>query len=170
MRSSSSWTLRITLLKNLSNCLLSAISGTACRDVLKVQALVKGKMMLILLDSGSSHFFVNPTFLHKVGIQSHCTPPRQVKVKNREIMITDQVVHNFQWQCQGHTMCADLQVLDLGACDAILGYDWSSQHSPMTSVTGPTFMWNSKTKRSKLNCRARNLFLYSYPQTDGSQR
>ena len=28
-------------------------------------------------------------------------------------------------------MCADMQVLDLGAYDAILGYDWLSQHSPM---------------------------------------
>ena len=50
---------------------------------------------------------------------------------NGDILVTDQIVHNLSWWCHGHTMCADMQVLDLGAYDAILGYDWLSQHSPM---------------------------------------
>lgn len=31
-----------------------------------------------------------------------------------------------------HTMVTDMQVLDLGGYDAILGYDWLKLHSPMT--------------------------------------
>ncbi|PVH32848.1 hypothetical protein PAHAL_9G503600 [Panicum hallii] len=49
---------------------LNVVSGTSSGDVLKLQALVRGKVMLLLLDSGSSHSFVNFSFLQEVGIQS----------------------------------------------------------------------------------------------------
>jgi len=37
----------------------------------------------------------------------------------------------MQWWCQGQTLSMDMRVLELGAYDAILGYDWLQTHSPM---------------------------------------
>jgi len=41
--------------------------------------------------------------------------------------------------CDGHTIQTDMRVLNLGAFDAILGYDWPASHSPMTCH------WHNKT-------------------------
>jgi len=76
---------------------LNAILGTSNGDVLKIQALVQGKVMLLLLDSGSTNSFVNSSFLQKVGIQSTPTVPKQVKVANGDTLVTDQIVYNLTW-------------------------------------------------------------------------
>lgn len=117
--------------EDLQKLSLNAISGTAEGEVLKIKAMVKNKVMLILLDSGSSHSFVNSSFLNKVGIIPNSMTPRKVKVANGHTLISDKIVPQMQWWCQGHTLVSDMQVLELGAYDAILGYDWLKQHSPM---------------------------------------
>lgn len=57
--------------------------------------------------------------------------PKQVKVANGEIFITDQCVPNMEWWAQGHTFTTNMRVLDLPAYDAILGYHWLQAHSPI---------------------------------------
>jgi len=67
-----------------------------------------------------------------VGFQLVPAPSRQVKLANGKILVTDQVVPQMEWWCQGNTLCTDMQALDLGAYDAILGYNRLKKHSPMT--------------------------------------
>jgi hypothetical protein len=94
--------------------------------------MVKNKVMLILVDSGSSHTFVSPSFLQKCGITPTAVSSKQVQLANGHLLVTDKEVHQLQWWIQGHTLQTDMKVLDLGAYDAILGYDWLKQHSPMS--------------------------------------
>jgi predicted aspartyl protease len=68
---------------------LNAISGTESGDSMRIRALVKNKVMLILVDSGSSHNFVSKEFLHQTGIQTSATTPLQVKVANGELLGSD---------------------------------------------------------------------------------
>lgn len=110
---------------------LNAISGTDTGEALKLRALVQNKVMLILVDSGSSHSFVSSNLLSKCGILPQAGKPQLVKVANGETMITDKVVPKFTWWIQGQTMTADMRVLDLTTYDAILGYDWLKLHRPM---------------------------------------
>jgi hypothetical protein len=124
---------------DLCNLSLNAISGTANGEVLQVRALVNNKVMLILIDSGSSHSFVSDAFLQTVSIQPVPTAARQVKLANGEIMITDQWVPELHWWADGQTLQSDMKVLPLGVYDAILGYDWLSSHSPMQCH------WDTKT-------------------------
>ena len=65
--------------------------------------------------------------------------PKQVRVANGEVMISDSYVPQLTWWCDGHTIQTDMRVLNLGAFDAILGYDWPASHSPMTCH------WHNKT-------------------------
>ena len=106
---------------------LNAISGTDSGEALKVRVLVKNQVMLTLVDSGSSHSFVSADFLDWVGIIPVPTVPKQVRVANGEVMISDSYVPQLTWWCDGHTIQTDMRVLNLGAFDAILGYDcWPS--------------------------------------------
>lgn len=54
-------------------------------------------------------------------------------------MVTDKLVSNLQWYCQGHTLTSTMIVLDMHPYDAILGFDWLQKHSPMSCD------WDNKT-------------------------
>jgi hypothetical protein len=58
-----------------------------------------------------------------VGITTISTQFKKVKVANGETLLTDQMVPQLSWWCQGHTLATDMHVLNIGAYDAILGYD-----------------------------------------------
>jgi hypothetical protein len=111
---------------------INALAGTEHGEAMRLRSLVKNKIMLMLLDSGSSHCFVSASFLRKVGINPVQTTLKQVKVAHGEILLTDTYVPNMEWWIQGHSFTTDMRVLDLPAYDAILGYDWLKLHSPIT--------------------------------------
>lgn len=46
-------------------------------------------------------------------------------------MVSNKVVHQIAWWCQGHTLETDMKVLDLDVYDAILGFDWLKPYNPM---------------------------------------
>jgi hypothetical protein len=76
---------------------INALAGTEHGEAMRLRSLVKNKIMLMLLDSGSSHYFVSDSFLRKVGIVPVQTTPKQVKVANGEILLTDTYVPNMEW-------------------------------------------------------------------------
>jgi len=127
---------------------LHALAGTENTNCIKLRALVKNKVMLTLMDNGSSHSFVDSSFLEKAGITAVPTLPKKVKLANGQVVISDKVVPQLSWWCQGHTITSEMRVLDLGAYDAILGYDWLQPHSPMSchwEVRTISFMHNGKS-------------------------
>jgi hypothetical protein len=121
-----------TLAKDLLYLSLNAISGTESTECIKIRSLVNDKVMLILLDSGSSHSFVGTNFVAQAGLSPVPTMARQVHLPNGQVLISDQMVPQLEWWCQGFTLATDMRVLELEAYDAILGYDWLKSHSPMT--------------------------------------
>lgn len=64
-------------------------------------------------------------------LQALLAAPKQVKLANGSMMVTDQWASNMEWWASGHTLHSDMRVLELVVYDAILGYDWLSSHSPM---------------------------------------
>jgi hypothetical protein len=87
--------------------------------------------MLVLPDTGNSHNFISSTFVQMAKLQIVPTTPRKVKLANGEWIVTDQLVPNLQWYCQGPTLSTDMVALDMHPYDAILGFDWLQKHSPM---------------------------------------
>ena len=118
---------------------LNALAGTEHGEAMKLRSLVKNKVFLLLVDSGSSHSFVSSTFLQRVGIVPVPAPPKQVRVANGDILISDKCVPDLAWWIQGHSFVTYMRVLDMPAYDAILGFDWLSAHSPITHH------WDTKT-------------------------
>jgi len=72
---------------------------------------------------------------------------KQVELANGDCVITSEWVPNFEWWCNGHTITTAMKVLDMPAYDAILGYDWLQQNSPMTcDWAAKTLQFQSKGK------------------------
>lgn len=92
--------------------------------------------MLLLVDSGSTHTFVNSSFAERAGCTIQETAPVTVKVANGETLQSTQQVSQLTWWCQGHTFSTDMRLLELGAYDAVLGVDWLARYSPMNCHWG----------------------------------
>ena len=91
---------------------VNALAGTDQGNAMKLKALAKNQIMLTLVDTGSTHSFVSSEFLKKVGIQFVPTTPKQVRLPNGQVLLSDQWVPNMTWWCSGHTLQADMRVLD----------------------------------------------------------
>ena len=110
---------------------LNALSSQENANCIKLKSRVKDKVMLVLLDSGSSHSFISSHFVDIAQLPTEKMPPRIVKLANGDSLVTDRRISNLQWYSQGHTLCTDMVVLDMHPYDAILRFDWLQAHSPM---------------------------------------
>ncbi|KAJ3687882.1 hypothetical protein LUZ61_017046 [Rhynchospora tenuis] len=95
----------------------------------------KGKIgnvpVCALLDSGSTHSFVNPNVFQEVECNLIQTAPMVVTVANGARMVTDLQCEALQFSIQGHTFEKDVRVLDVTGYDMILGLDWLTSLGPM---------------------------------------
>jgi hypothetical protein len=79
---------------------------------------------VILLDSGSSHTFLNSRIANKQQLSSTPVPHMTVKVANGASLSCMAEVKNFEWWTQGLTFQVDAKIIDMGAYDLVLGMDW----------------------------------------------
>lgn len=65
-------------------CVLSAqaLDGSDSQSTIRLRALVGNQVMLLLLDSGSTHSFVNKSFVDHIGAQTQPLSPVEVRVAN----------------------------------------------------------------------------------------
>uniref|UniRef100_A0ACD5W173 Uncharacterized protein n=1 Tax=Avena sativa TaxID=4498 RepID=A0ACD5W173_AVESA len=112
---------------------IHAMAGTEGAETLKLWAMVGNQVLLFLVDSGSSHNFVNANLVDRLKCSVQQTKSIPVKIANGSYMHCSQMVQQLTWWCQGETFSTDMRVLELGAYDAILGMDWLHQHSPMVT-------------------------------------
>lgn len=118
---------------------LNAISSQDQTNCIKLKTRVKDKVMLILVDSGSTHSFISSHFVDLVQLPIVSITPKKVKLANGESIVTDKMVPQLECYCQGQSFAPDMIVLDMHPYDAILGFDWLKAHNPMDCD------WKNKT-------------------------
>jgi hypothetical protein len=74
---------------------LNALSSVETDNAMKLKALVKDKVVLTLLDSGSSHSFVSSNFVKVAKLQTTLIQPRRVKLANGEVLTATAKVQNL---------------------------------------------------------------------------
>jgi hypothetical protein len=110
---------------------MNAVTTKTKDNTIRLRALVKNKVMLTLVDSGSSHSFVSAALVKQLGLTTQQVALSHVKVADGSILPSSEIVPGLEWWIQGHTFKTDMRVLDLATHDAILGYDWLEPRSPM---------------------------------------
>jgi hypothetical protein len=127
------------LQEQFSELSINALSSQDTLNCIKLKAKVKDKVLLILIDSGSTHSFICQQFVEMANLTTVPCPTRRVKLANGQQMSTNKMVTQLQCYCQGQSFSTDMIVLYMQPYDAILGYDWLSTHSPMQCD------WQAKT-------------------------
>ncbi|KAJ4789708.1 polyprotein [Rhynchospora pubera] len=112
------------------------ISLFSAKDTSKVKNMkfkgMVGKIpVCALVDSGSTHSFVNPSILQGQRFTITKNTPMAVVVASGHKMITEAACNALKFSIQGHEFEKDMRVLDVKGYDLILGLDWLRDMGPM---------------------------------------
>ncbi|XBJ17501.1 hypothetical protein VPH35_008891 [Triticum aestivum] len=104
-------------------CLISsqALDGTNSTTTIRLRVLVGNQVMLLLLDSGITHSFVNKAFIDRLGPATEEMPPTEVRMDNDDKLTCNRMVPDLKWWMQGHPFATPMRELEIGAYDGILG-------------------------------------------------
>ena len=91
---------------------MNALAGTSHTKSIKLRALVGNQVMLLLVDSGSSHTFIDQQLADKLQCATKKLPSKmKVKVANGQQMLCDTEVPGLEWRIQGHPFTTDMKVV-----------------------------------------------------------
>jgi hypothetical protein len=96
-----------------------------------MQGMLQNQELLVLIDSGSSHTFLNAKSLPLLQGVDKLSAPITVQVANGQILKCEHYLPAATWVMSGVQFSADLKFLPLPSFDLVVGMDWLTQHSPM---------------------------------------
>ncbi|XP_061338025.1 uncharacterized protein LOC133284906 [Gastrolobium bilobum] len=106
---------------------LHSLKGDKNPRALQFRVDFHGKLTPILVDSGSSHNFIQKQLVEEVGLPSVKVPRMRVFLGNGEFLICDRKCMNVPLLIQGYSFAVDLWIIELSGFGIILGISWLSQ-------------------------------------------
>ncbi|XP_038977863.1 uncharacterized protein LOC120108346 [Phoenix dactylifera] len=146
---------------------LHALSGVQRPSTMRLMAWVGKHEVSLLVDSGSSHNFINSGIVRKVGLKGAAVEPFEVKVASGEKLRCEEVVRDVCMNIQGVRIKADLHILQLVGLDVVLGNAWLrsldkvlTDYSTMTmefKIGGQKKKWTAMSNKEVRSCEANML-------------
>lgn len=109
-----------------------AVSANIPSKTFRIRGLIQGMDMLMLLDSGSTHSFLNAVHVPKLFGLSTMHTPLSVRVANGTVLQCALELPTVVWSVQDLSFTSTFKILPLPFYDAILGMDWFEKLSLMT--------------------------------------
>nr|TKR68966.1 hypothetical protein D5086_0000309060 [Populus alba] len=103
---------------------MNALEGVPGCYTLKVTGRLHKLPIFILVDSGSTHNFMNMEVANKLQCKQTSINPVTIKAANGGKMLCSSICKNFRWKMQGNYFVTDVFVMELDACDMVLGVQW----------------------------------------------
>jgi hypothetical protein len=110
---------------------LYAISGSLSPKTMRLVGKLKNQLVVILIDSGSTHNFIDPAVAKKARLPCITTTLIQVKVANGAQLNSEGRCNAVTLKMQGNTITTAFYVLTLGGCDIVLGIEWLRTLGPI---------------------------------------
>ncbi|KAG8391712.1 hypothetical protein BUALT_Bualt01G0215700 [Buddleja alternifolia] len=111
--------------------LLNALSGNTNMNALRIRGTVNNKEVQILIDSGSTHCFLDEDTALQLGCTLEATIPMMMSVADGSKMVSRTISPYFTWTLQGHRFSYPIRIIKLGGCDMVLSGDWLRRNSPV---------------------------------------
>jgi len=103
---------------------LSALNGISTYCTKRVTGRVKNSPIHILIDSGSTHNFLDLSTAKRLHCEVKKIPPLQVGVANGQQMQCTSMCKNFVWSIMGRSFSTDVMLVSLGNWEMVLGVHW----------------------------------------------
>ena len=113
----------------LSECAFYGTNAKYTMQTMKVEGSVNGQLVTILLDSDSTHNFIDSRLFKKLGWATAPTRPFEVMIADGGRVSSSGCCTNTALNIGGYTCAVDLFALPLGGCDVVLGIHWLSSIS-----------------------------------------
>lgn len=103
---------------------VNAMAGITEYQTMRVTGYYRKRALQMLLDTASTHNFMDIAVAKKLGCKLVSKPPMLVRVADGGRVMCDTMIEGFQWKIQSMSFTADLYLLPLGGCDVVLGVQW----------------------------------------------
>ncbi|KAL0313371.1 UNVERIFIED_CONTAM: Retrovirus-related Pol polyprotein from transposon.6 [Sesamum radiatum] len=110
---------------------LNAMSGNMNLNTLRVKGIAYKSEIHVLIDSGSTHCFIDEDAAVQLGCQLEGITPVHVSVADDSKLVSRLYCPEFSWEMQGHIFSYPVRTLRLGGCHMVLGGNWLRKHSPV---------------------------------------
>ncbi|XP_074318129.1 uncharacterized protein LOC141654920 [Silene latifolia] len=105
---------------------INALHGSQSFQTMRVTGYMGRKPLHILIDSGSTHNFLDLDLARKLNLQINPISPQSVAVADGNHLACQHVCPNFQWKLQNTEFQCEALLIPLGSCDMVLGVQWLS--------------------------------------------
>ncbi|XP_026378796.1 uncharacterized protein LOC113273262 [Papaver somniferum] len=102
---------------------LHSLTGNVSGDTIRIPGFIKKKDISILIDTGSTHRFIDSALAASLQCSIAQTGNLLVTVANGDKTVSSGICSQLKWTMQGHKFYSDLRLLHLGGCDIVLGAD-----------------------------------------------
>lgn len=105
---------------------VSALSGSHNFQTMRVTGFYKNKPLHILIDSGSTHNFLDLNLAHKLGLAIKGIASQADTVADGNHLACQNVCEGFNCALHNTEFISDVLLKPLGSCDMVLGTQWLS--------------------------------------------
>jgi hypothetical protein len=109
----------------------AATSSAFHPRTLQFDGFIQGKQVTILIDSGSTHSFLDSRFAQSLSGVKPMPSSVSVKVANGSSVTCSTHIPCAEWTIQGYSFHSTLKIIPIGTYDMIVGMDWLQAFSPM---------------------------------------
>jgi hypothetical protein len=110
---------------------LNAITGTPSPKTMRIVGWVKGQQVIVLIDSGSTHNFLDENFAAVLGVKPKGQEAIKVKIANGHEVHSPSKCRELALKMQGTEFLVELYILPLAGCDVVLGIHWLRMLGPI---------------------------------------
>ena len=99
---------------------------------MKVRGYHQKKTIYVLIDSGSTHNFMDTKIAEMLGCKVKEAGRMKVAVADGNRIAVTGKIENFRWEFQGQQFLSAFMVIPLGGHDMVLGVQWLAKLGPIT--------------------------------------
>ncbi|KAL1224617.1 putative mitochondrial protein [Cardamine amara subsp. amara] len=134
---------------------VNAVQGISTYRTMRVKGLCGKKVIFILIDSGSTHNFIDADIADKIGCVSKKSKIEVEVADGRKLGVSGKV-DQFKWQIHTTTFTGEFLLIPLGGCDMVLGCQWLETLGPIT--------WDFKKLYMKFTYEKQKVLLHGLEQ------